>query len=226
MGQFDGRVFPDLHPGGDAGENGALSGANGGAGPLLVAVLLQIQLANQAQTGFPVGEFAFQKDHGILQLPQAALFQVLLHGLIDFLNLLLHVLTFQLALRQDQPEGGGGVTDELVYSLPIFRLGGVLVAGHHGPFGQAAVLRQQDVGRGKGGFMHRGVPPFVIVIRVCRRIGGLTVQRVFSSAPGRRRGRQAPFGRILHSREGPDPCLSGCHRADKGRGRRRVPGWR
>ena len=33
----------------------------------------------------------------------------------------------------------------------------------------------------KGGFMHRGVPPFVIVIRVCRRIGTYSAKSFFIS---------------------------------------------
>ena len=215
MGQLDGSVSAHRHAGRDAGEHGPLGGPDGGAGVLFIAVLFQIQLADQAQAGLAAGELALEQDHHILQLPQAFLCQVRLHGLVDLLDLLVHVVALQLALRQDQAQGGGGVAHIVVHPLPVFRLRGVLVAGHHGPLGQAAVLGQQDVGRGKGSFLHQ------IVLRFFK-----SVQTASSSAPVRRRHRQAPAGRRPRSTAAPGRCPSGCRRAGRGPDRRRVPGWR
>ena len=57
----------------------------------------------------------------------AALGQVLLHGVVDLLDLLVHVVALQLALRQDQAQGGGGVAHIFIDALPIFGSGSVMV---------------------------------------------------------------------------------------------------
>ena len=43
----------------------------------------------------------------------------------------------QINFGQDQVEGGGCIADESRHLLPVFRLGGELVAGDDGPFGKS-----------------------------------------------------------------------------------------
>ena len=231
VGQLDGGVAADLHAGRDAGEHGALGGADGGAGALLIAVLLQVQLAQQAQAGLAVGQLALQQEHGVLQFLKAAVGQVLLHGVVDLLDLLVHVVALQLALRQDQAQGGGGVAHIFIDTLPVFGLRGVLVTGHHSPLGQAALSGQENIGRGKSslahvGFLHLSLSVISLRYMQSMLLGVTAAQRASASGRGHRPRRQCLSGRIPRSRAGSDPCPSGCHTAGRGQGRRRGRGWR
>ena len=70
VGQFDG-AFSRTFIRGDPGQDGALGGPDGGAGALLIAVLFQVQLAQQAQAGLAVGQLPLDEDHGVLHRAQA-----------------------------------------------------------------------------------------------------------------------------------------------------------
>ena len=59
--------------------------------------------------------------------------QVVRHSAVDGLDVFVHIAVIQLALRQDQPQGGRGVAGDSVRFLPVFRLAGELVAGNYRP---------------------------------------------------------------------------------------------
>ena len=71
---------------------------------------------------------------------KAALPEVAAHGVVDLHDVGLHIGPLQAALRQDEPQSGGGAAHIFCYPLPVFRLRGILVAGHHAPLGVFTVL--------------------------------------------------------------------------------------
>ena len=146
VGQLDGGVLPDPDPGRDAGEDGALGGPDQCAGARGEVILVQIHHADEAVADLTVGLPALDVEKGIRKGLENALVQIPLHGGVDVRDVLVHVGVIELGLRQDQPQGGGGVAHVLLHGLPILRLGGELVAGHHGPLFHVGVLGQEDVG--------------------------------------------------------------------------------
>ena len=150
MGQLQGRVLAHRHPGRDAGHDRALGGPHQSGGAGLVIVLFQIHHTHQAPAQPQVVQPPLHVDQGGGQGLEPLLPQVAGHGVVDLHDVGLHVGAVQAALRQDQPQGGGGGAHMLLHPLPVLRLGGVLVAGHHRPFGIFTRLGQQDVGRQEG----------------------------------------------------------------------------
>ena len=146
VGQLDGRILPDPHPGRDAGENGALGGPDQRAGTRGKIVLLQIHHTNQSTADFSVGLGALNVDEGLRQSLKNSLIQILLHGGVDALDVAVHIRIIQPRLRQNQSQRGWRVSHCLLHCLPILRLGGELVAGYHSPAGHVRILRQQDIG--------------------------------------------------------------------------------
>ena len=147
VGQLDGGVLPHPHAGGDALQHGALGGPDEGPGAGGVVVLLQVHRRHQAGPDRPVGLGALDVDDGLAVGGEDVPGQVVLHGAVDGGDVLVHVGVAQLALRQNQAQGGGSVSGDAVRLLPVLRLGGKLVAGHHGPpVHVGAGLGQQDVG--------------------------------------------------------------------------------
>ena len=95
----------------------------------------------------PVGLDPLDIKEGVLQGFKEAVRQVFAHGGVDGGNALLHVRGVQPRLGENEPQGGGGVPYQGLHRLPVLRLGGELVAGHHGPAGHVrALLGQEDVG--------------------------------------------------------------------------------
>ena len=150
VGQLQGGVLAHRHPGRDAGEDGPLGGPHRGGGAGLVVVLLQIHHAHQAPPQPQVVQPPLHIDQGGGQQAEPVLPQVAGHGVVDVHDVGLHAGAVQAALRQDQPQGGGGGAHILLHPLPVLRLGGVLVAGHHRPLAVLAVPGQQDVRRAEG----------------------------------------------------------------------------
>ena len=89
-----------------------------------------------------VGLRALNIEQGPRQGLKDALRQIAVHSAVDVRDMGVHIRVVQLGLRQDQPEGGRRVPHSL-------RLGGELVAGHHGPLGHVRILGQQDIRRVK-----------------------------------------------------------------------------
>ena len=145
VGQLDGSVLPNPHPGRDTGEHRPLRGPDQGAGAGGEVVLVQIHHADEAMADLAVGLGPLDVEQGLRQGPEHALREIPVHGAVDVRDVLVHIRVVQLGLRQDQPEGGGGVPHRVLHRLPVLRLGGELVAGHHGPLGHVRVFGQQDV---------------------------------------------------------------------------------
>ena len=84
--------------------------------------------------------------------------KVAAHRLLDALDARRRIASAQEGFREDQLQGRGRVADLARHPLPVVGLGGVLVAGDHGP------LRQVDAGPGQehvrqpetGGLVHEG----------------------------------------------------------------------
>ena len=147
MGQLDGRVAAHLGPGRNAIQHGALGGTDqcAGAGGEIVSV--QVHHTDQAVADLAVGLLALDVDQGIGQRLEHAVGQVLLHGVIDILDVLVHVGSLQVGLRQDQTQGGGRVAHFFLHCLPVLRLRGELVAGDDCPLVHVLALGQQDIRR-------------------------------------------------------------------------------
>ena len=148
VGQLNGRILPHPHPGRDALQHRALGSPDEGAGTRGIVVLLQVHRRHQARPHRAVGLGPLDVDNGILQRLENVPGQVVRHGAVDIRDVLLHVGVVELALRQDQPQRTGRVAGDPVHLLPVLRLAGELVAGHHRPLGHIRTrLRQQDVRR-------------------------------------------------------------------------------
>ena len=145
MGQLDGRVLTHPHPGRDPGENGTLRGPDEGAGTGGKVILIQIHHTNQAVADLAVGLYPLDVDQGVCQRTEDASVQIILHGRVDPGDVFIHIGLIEFCLRQNQPQGGGGVAHRFLHCLPVLRLGGKLIAGHYGPLGHIRILRQQDV---------------------------------------------------------------------------------
>ena len=145
--QFHRGIFPHGHSGGDAGEDRPLGGPDGGGGMGLIVVLLQVHHADEAPPHLSAVQRALHIKEGAGVLLKAALPKIAAHGVVDLHDIGLDVGPLQAALRQDHAQGGGGPAHILLHPLPVLRLGGVLIAGHHAPLGVFAVLGQQDVCR-------------------------------------------------------------------------------
>ena len=145
VGKLYGSVLPHLHPGRDAGEDRPLRGPDQCAGAGGEVILVQVHHTDEAVADLAVGLGALDVDEGAGQGLEHAVVQILLHGRVDGGDIAVHIGAVELSLRQDQPQGGGSVPDGVLHRLPVFRLRGELVAGHHGPLGHVRVLGQQDV---------------------------------------------------------------------------------
>ena len=94
-----------------------------------------------------VGLLALNINQGVGQGLEHAVSEILLHRGVDVLDEFIYIGSLQICLRQDQAQGGRGVTHLLFHRFPVLRLGRKLVAGNHGPFFHLVGLREQDVSR-------------------------------------------------------------------------------
>ena len=145
VGQLNGSVAAHPGTGRNTILNGGLGSADQGAGAGGEVVSIQVHHTYQAVADLAVGLLALHIDQGVAQGLEHALVHIFLHGGVDVPNELIHIGSLQIGLGQDQAQGGGGVAHLLFHGLPILRLGGELVAGHHGPLGHVAILGHQDV---------------------------------------------------------------------------------
>ena len=151
MGRFQRRTPAHGHAGRDALGDGALTGPDGRAGALLVAVSLEVYLAHEALTHPAALLGALDVDkavHGAGQHVAA----VLVHRGVDVLHPLGRVFILEVDFRQDEPQGAGTAAHNGVCLLPVGAVAGKLVTGHAAPLFQRDILPgQQDVGRTKAG---------------------------------------------------------------------------
>ena len=132
MGQLHRGALPDLEARRDAGDDGPFGGADQGAGALGIVVFLQIQGHDQAMAGVAVGG-PLDEHEALGLLLEDALLEILLHVGLDGGDALGFVGAAQIRFGQDEVQRGGRVADDLARLLPVFLLGGELIAGHHGP---------------------------------------------------------------------------------------------
>ena len=144
--QLNGGVAADPGPGRDALLDGGLGGTDEGAAAGGEVVGVQVHHPHQAVADAAVGLLALHIDEGGGQRLKDALIQIVRHGGVDVGDELVHIGGLQIGLRQNEAQRGGGVAHLLLHRLPVLRLGGELIAGHHGPLGHILPLGQQNVG--------------------------------------------------------------------------------
>ena len=161
VGELQRGVLPQGHPGREPVEIHPLRGPHRRAGVLLIVVGLQIHRTQQAPPHLTAPQRPLHIDHGGGQPAETLLPQIVGHGIVDLHDVRLHIGPVQTTLREDQPQGGGGAAHKVLHPLPVFRLRGVLIAGHHRPFMLGTVPGQQNV-RAPEGHMrirwHHGSP--------------------------------------------------------------------
>ena len=145
---FEGRAGAYLGAGRHALGHGALRGADEAFAAGGEIVLLQIDAGQQAIAGaggrLPPGE-----DEAVRHGHAHGIAKVDAHGAVDLADALLALL--QIDLRQHDAQRRGRVADERLHAVPVVRLGGKLVAGHHGPLLVIQPVRgKEDLPRGQG----------------------------------------------------------------------------
>ena len=145
MGQLNGSVAAHTGAGRNAILHGGLGGTDEGAGAGGKIIGVQVHHTHQTMTDLAVGLLTLDVDQGVGQGLEHAVSHVLVHGLVDLRDELVHIGSLQIGLGQDQAQSGGCVAHLLLHSLPVLRLGSELVAGHHGPLGHVAILGHQNV---------------------------------------------------------------------------------
>ena len=160
MGQFHRRAPADLQPRRQTVGDGLLCRTDQRQGTLFKGILLQVHGADQAQPGAGGDGPLAQDEAGVYGRGQETLSQVVRHGTVDLRDQGLAV--FQVVFRQDQPDGGRRVTGNGKGLFPVFRFGGVLVAGYAGPgFRLYAGGREKDLrGTDSDSFKRHGLLPF------------------------------------------------------------------
>ena len=142
--QFHGGVLADLEARRNALLNGLFGRTDQRAGACLVLIGLEVDGGDQtaARCG-SAGETLGQDETG-RQLTQGAVGQITLHGGIDVCDALCDIILLQIDLRQRDAECGRRVADGAVGLRPVFRLGGVLVAGDDGPLAKISTFLRDE----------------------------------------------------------------------------------
>ena len=146
VGQLNGSIAAHLGAGRNTIQHRALSGADQRAGAGSEIIGIQIHHTDEAMTDTAVGLLTLHIEEAVAQRLENALVHILLHGGVDVADNALHIGIFQLCLGENEAQRGGGVAHLLLHRLPIFRLGGKLIASHHGPLMHILSLGHQDVG--------------------------------------------------------------------------------
>ena len=144
MAAFQRRAPADGLTGGQAGGDGLLRGPDEALDAGII-ILLQVGGAYQAQAAAGFRGALHQHEAARHLLRQRAFGQVLVHLRVDDGHAAFRLR--QIALRQHQLQAGGLFPHLRSGLMPVFRLGGILVAGDAGP-GRGIDLggRQQQIG--------------------------------------------------------------------------------
>ena len=129
--QLYGRVAAYLYARGYALQYGALGGAHRGARARRKVVGLQVDRGHQPHA-VAVQALALHQYEAVHTRRDNALAQVALHLGVYGLRALVALGEERLGVYQ--PERGGCVAHLALHLMPVFGLGGVLIAGHHRPF--------------------------------------------------------------------------------------------
>ncbi len=154
VGQLQRRAPADPHAGRDALDDGFFRRPDGRRGVGGIVVGLKVYHAHQPLPDRPVFQGALHIDKAAGIALEQVLRTVLRHRFADGGNLRRFVGAVQFGLGENQVEGGGGVPGIAADPLPIFGLGGELVAGNDRPFGQIVHLGEQDIGGEKAIVRH------------------------------------------------------------------------
>ena len=147
MGQLQRGVFTHPDTGRDAGKHRILGGADGGGGPRLIVVSVQVHHADEPPAHRAAAEGALHVEQALGMLRKDPAAQIAGHGIVDLHDVGLHTGAVQAAFGQDEPQGGGIFPHPVLHPLPVLRLGRILVAGHDAPQSEVAVLGQEDICR-------------------------------------------------------------------------------
>ena len=146
MGQLDGCVAAHLGAGRNAIQHRTFGSADEGTGTGGEVIGIQIHHTNQAMTDAAIGLLALDVNKALGHGLKDTAVQIFLHRSVDIADDALHIGILQLGLGEDQTQSRGISAHLLLHRLPVFRLGGELVAGHHSPLVHILSLGHQDVG--------------------------------------------------------------------------------
>ena len=130
--QLHRRALADTQPRRNPIHNRALRGADEGGCALMIIILLKVQRHHQSLPGIS-GNGPCDQHKALLPLPEHALRHVRAHALADRLDPLRLAGLAQIGLGQNQVQRGWRIADDLARLLPVFRLGGILIAGDDRP---------------------------------------------------------------------------------------------
>ncbi len=155
MGQLDRRALAHRKAGRDTLFHGLFGRADGRGRAEMIIVILQIERHYEALAGARPAGITGGQHNARGQLLQNAVRKVLAHCIVDRADAAFYVRLLQVNLGQGEAQGRRRAADLTVKLLPVFRLGGILVAGDHGPFCKVGTrLRHQDAGDTGGVFRH------------------------------------------------------------------------
>mmetsp|Transcript_73608 Transcript_73608/g.193102 ORF Transcript_73608/g.193102 Transcript_73608/m.193102 type:complete len:797 (-) Transcript_73608:17-2407(-) len=144
--QLHGRPLPDGDARRQALLDGHLRGPHERLRALLVGVHVEVELHQEAVARRDDRRLAAEEDHPRRAGLKDPRLLVLAHLVVDALNDLLVPALVEVDLREDQVQGGGGVSDQVPNLLPVLGLRRVLVARNAGPLAWIhAWPRQQEL---------------------------------------------------------------------------------
>ena len=141
MGKLQLGAPEQLHSGRDPLLHGALGGTDAGVGAGMEVIFLQIHLAHKPSANHTGGQDALHIDKAPAMGLEQAFVQVFFHILMAGFNALLPGSLAQQCFRENHMIGGGCVSYKIPDARPVFRLRGILIAGHAGPLGHGAFFR-------------------------------------------------------------------------------------
>lgn len=161
MRQLKARALAHLQTGRDALNDRLFGRADEGRRTRGVLVSLKIDSQNDAAArAGAAGPALGQHDTG-RKRAQRTVCNVLLHGLVDALDVRSNVRVLKVDLGQGQTQGRRRVANDAVGLRPVFGLRGVLVAGDDRPFGQVGALAgHHDFGNSCAAICHENRPPY------------------------------------------------------------------
>ncbi len=133
MRQLDGCPGADLDADREAFDHGPLGGPDEAHAALAEVVVLEIEADEEPPAQDAPGGHALDEHEALFEGLEDAPLEVAVHGIADGSETAVLVGTVQVCLGIDEAERGRRRAHVLVDPLPVFWLGGELVAGHHGP---------------------------------------------------------------------------------------------
>ena len=161
MACLQARPAPYSDTRGNALHHGLFRSADSGGRVAAVVVFLQVDHAHDAPANRSVLEFTLHIDKGRGKDVKDVLAEIAAHRGVDGLDTRV-LIAAQLRLRKDDMISGRRLPRLLTHRVPVFRLGGELVAGDHRPVVQQLSVRDQQLRRLKNSH-HQQLLAFIIV---------------------------------------------------------------